>query len=344
MPLLPRRQRARRRGARRPRRPARLRLPPQAADRERHRPARGGAGRAGAGCRELLAGARQADDALGDADRGGPAGGGGRPRPRRRRGRGGGCEAAGRRGRAERQGERRADHAELLHQRPALRRRLGRELVPRRDARLARAPGPGRGARLRRLGALGGPAAAPRDGARDPPHQLAARRRFRGLLAPRGRDRHRRVRVPAVAAALGQRRGSDGVLPGGRARDQARVHRRPPGEPQGGGAAGGGGGRRHAGAGADLRRADPRRALGARLGGADGDRHRLRGGADRDDGGAGAGRAPDLPDRRGDRRRHRRDRRRGAVLLGRAAPGVLRGGRGRSSGCWRSSTAGMSTR
>ena len=77
------------------------------------------------------------------------------------------ARAAGRRGRAQRQGERRAGHADLLHQRPALRRRLGRELVPRRDARLARAPGPGRGARLRRLGALGRPPAAARDGARD---------------------------------------------------------------------------------------------------------------------------------------------------------------------------------
>ena len=94
------------------------------------------------------------------------------------------------------------------------------------------------------------------------------------------------------------------------------------------GAADRGGAGRHGRAGADLRRARPRRALVARLGGADGDRHRLRGRADRGDGGAGAGRAAHLPDRGGDRRRHRRDHRRGAVLLRRAAPRRARRGGG----------------
>ena len=96
---------------------------------------------------------------------------------------------AGRRGRAERQGERRAGDADLLHERPALRRGLGRELVPGRDARHARAPGPGGGARLRRLGAVGRPPAAAGDGAGDRADQLAARAGVHRVLAARGGDR-----------------------------------------------------------------------------------------------------------------------------------------------------------
>ena len=85
------------------------------------------------------------------------------------------------------------------------------------------------------------------------------------------------------------------------------------------------------------------RALGARLGRADGDRHRLRGGADRHDGTARSGRAAHLSDRRGDRRRHRRDHRCRDLLFGRAEPALSGGGRGASSRCWRCSTARAST-
>ena len=73
----------------------------------------------------------------------------------------------------------------------------------------------------------------------------------------------------------------------------------------------------------------PRRSLVARLGRADGDRHGLRGRADRGDGRAGAGRAAHLPDRGGDRRRHRRNHRRRALLLRRTPPGRARGRGGR---------------
>ena len=63
----------------------------------------------------------------------------------------------------------------------------------------------------------------------------------------------------------------------------------------------------------------PAGAVVARLGRADGDRHRLRRRPDRDDGRARAGRAAHLPDRRRDRRRHRRDPRGRGVLFRRPA-------------------------
>ena len=66
-----------------------------------------------------------------------------------------------------------------------------------------------------------------------------------------------------------------------------------------------------------------------RLGRADGHRHRVRRRADRDARQAGAGRAAGISHRGVDRRRHRRDHRRGAVLLERAATGAyLAGARG----------------
>ena len=85
-----------------------------------------------------------------------------------------------------------------------------------------------------------------------------------------------------------------------------------------------GGDRRHGRAGGVVRAGDSAGAVGAGLGRADGDRYRLRGGPDRDAGPARPGRAAHLPDRRGDRRRHRRDRRRGGLLLGRSAPRLSR--------------------
>ena len=251
LPLLPRRQRAHRRGARRARRPAALRLPPQAADRQRHRPARGRARRARAGRRER-SGARtsDADDALGDADRGGPRRWS-RPTsasPPTRRAPAGGRARARRGRRAERQGERRAGHADLLHQRPALRRRLGRELVhaTRCSARSATGSAPPRST---------SPAGRPRPACccssrrvlAIAPHQLAARPGLRGASGTHEAG-HRRRRASSFRLSLlhwVNDGAPDGLLPGGRARDQARVHRRPPRQPRGRGAADRGGARRH---------------------------------------------------------------------------------------------------
>ena len=66
--------------------------------------------------------------------------------------------------------------------------------------------------------------------------------------------------------------------------------------------------------------------LVAWLGRADGDRHRLRRRADRDDGPARAGRAAHLPHRRRHRRRYRRHRRRGGLLFRRRCISVYLGG------------------
>ena len=178
----------------------------------------------------VLAGARHADDALGDADRGRPRRGRGRPRPRRRRG-----------GAAPRPGPRVA-----ADERSA--RASGVLITPTFFINGRRYDGAWDESSFgdAMLGTLG--------------HRVrAAALDFAGwapsaglllLLATRARDRCSPTRrsapasprfwqheagivlggaeLPAVAAALGQRRAADGVLPGGRARDQARVHRRPP--------------------------------------------------------------------------------------------------------------------
>ena len=62
-----------------------------------------------------------------------------------------------------------------------------------------------------------------------------------------------------------------------------------------------------------------RRRMVDGLGRADGDRYRVRGGADRHDGQAGSGRAARFPDRGRHCRRHRRNHRRGDILFRRAA-------------------------
>ena len=116
----------------------------------------------------------------------------------------------------ERAPERRARDADLLHQRPALRRRLGRELARRRDAGLARPPRALRRARLRELGAVDRPAAARRGDPGGGARQLAARARVPGVLGDAARAHLRRRRLPHAAAALDQRRAADPLLPGRR--------------------------------------------------------------------------------------------------------------------------------
>ena len=225
---------------------------------------------------------------------------------------------------AQRARQRRDDHADVLHQRPPLRRAVGRKLVPRRDARLARPSRALGRARFRELGAVDRRAAAAgvdSGGGADEHRAGAGLRRVLGNLC---RVQYRRRELPDVAPALGQRRAADDLLSRGRPRDQARVHRRPSRQPALGRAADRRRDRRHGGAGADLCADHPGRTVGARLGRADGDRHGVRGRADRDAGPPRAGRAAHLPDRGRDRRRHRRDHRGRGVLLGRPARLVSR--------------------
>ncbi len=154
LPALPRGERANRRGPRPVRRALALRVPAPARHRQRHRAPRRGARRACDDSGAVLGRARRADDALEELteeDLDSVARGPGGERARLRRGRGAG-EGASRRRRRERARERRAVHADVLHQRPPLRRALGRELVRRRDARLARPPRSLGGARASRAG------------------------------------------------------------------------------------------------------------------------------------------------------------------------------------------------
>ena len=156
----------------------------------------------------VLARAYRIDDALGDVDRGRPPRRRQRPGPRARRprrGRAGGParEGAGRGRREERARERRDDHADLLHQRPPLRRTLGRELACRRDARHARSPHALGRARLRQLGSVRGHIAAVGDVARGGLDQFAARGGLRRVLAAGLRRRARRCRASGCRCSIG---------------------------------------------------------------------------------------------------------------------------------------------
>ena len=91
----------------------------------------------------------------------------------------------------------------------------------------------------------------------------------------------RRPQLFDVVAALDQRRTADAFLSGGGSRDQAGVHRRPPDRLALRRAAGRRRPRRHGRAGIALSSGRRPRAVVARLGGADVDRHRLRRRADR---------------------------------------------------------------
>ena len=233
LPLLPRRQRADRRGSRPVRRPAALCLPPQAAGRQPPRPPGRRTRRAGPRRRELL-GAHvklmTRSEVLTEDDLSRwrwTSGCETATRPTTRRGRA--RQGAGRRRRSERAGERRADHADLLHQRPPLRRAVGRERLRRRDARHARSPGPLGGARLRELGPVGRRPAAARDASRHRARRTAAWRR----RSPRSGSSELGfafggLSFAHVASALDQRRPADDLLSGRRSRDQARVHGRAP--------------------------------------------------------------------------------------------------------------------
>ena len=114
-----------------------------------------------------------------------------------------------------------------------------------------------------------------------------------------------------------------------RTRGQARIHGGPPRERAIRGDAGRRRARRDDRARRAVRAGDSRRDLGARMGRADGDRHRLRGCADRLDGPARAGGTAHLPDGGDDRRRHRRHLGHRAVLQRRNPRRVPRRRRGR---------------
>ncbi len=231
LPALPRSQRAHRRRARPLRRPDALRVPPASADRQRHRPPGGGPRRMRPQRRRVLEGARRPDVALGAID-------GGRPAVRRARARRRRCaddprgpgDGARRRRHRERPRERRRIHADVLRQRPPLRRPLGRKLAVRRTARLARSPHPLGGARLRGLGALGRRAAAADVDPRRRDQQLRLGRGLRGVLAAALGARVREPRAAHAGARLDQPRPALRLLPDRRPRDQARVHGGPPRE------------------------------------------------------------------------------------------------------------------
>ena len=294
--------------------------------------------------RAVLGRAHRADDALGDADRGRPA------RRRRRAGPGARGPRRGRAGRPARQGarrgrraerarQRRDDHADLLHQRPPLRRPVGRELArPMRcSARSAIAC-----ARPRSTSPAGAPSAGVL-------LLLATLLAVALTNSPLGAGLRRalgaassasRSATPASACRL-QHWVNDGLLTifflvvGLEIKREFTVghlaSRRSAALPIA------------AAIGGMVVPAllylagHPARAVVARLGRADGDRHRLRRRADRDAGRARAGRAAHLPDRRGDRRRHRRDRRRRALLFRRAAARLSRRAPSRSPARWRCS-------
>ena len=127
-------------------------------------------------------------------------------------------------------------------------------------------------------------------------------RRVRRVLADAAGPQLRRRGFPHAAAALGQRRAADRVLPGRRARDQARIHRGTSRLAAQRRAAHRRGDGRHGGARSYICVAGAGRGLANRLGRAHGHGHRLRRGVDRHDGRARAGGAAHLPDRGRDRR------------------------------------------
>ena len=145
---------------------------------------------------------------------------------------------------------------------------VGRELVRRRDARLARPSRALRRARLRQLGAVGRRPAAARDaarGGRSPTRRWGPASTRSGSSTFGLRVRRRRASRMSLLA-LGQRRPADDLLPGRRPRDQARVHRRPSRQPALRGAADRRRDRRHGRAGADLSRWSSRTGPGRTAG------------------------------------------------------------------------------
>ena len=219
-------------------------------------------------------------------------------------------------------------HADLLHQRPPLRRRRGTR-ARFADAMLGALGHRVRvgGARLRQLGAVGRHPAAARDGARGRADQLGARAgasRRSGTHAARHLARRRRA--SSCRCCTGSTTGCSTVfflVVGLEIKREFTVghlaSRRPAALPVAARD------RRHGRAGAGLRccvipagpwahgwgvpmATDTAFAVALIV----------------DDGRAGAGRAAHLPDRGGDRRRHRLDRRRRALLLRRAAPRLAR--------------------
>ena len=124
-------------------------------------------------------------------------------------------------------------HADVLHQRPPLRRAVGRSSLA--DAMLGslghRVQSAAR--RLRELGAVDRRAAAADVDPRGVARQLADGRRLRRVLAMRrsaSRSADARFRMSLLHWVNDG--AADGLLPGRRARDQARVHGRPPREPR----------------------------------------------------------------------------------------------------------------
>ena len=201
--------------------------------RQRHRAARRGACGALSGRRRVLEGARRADDALAGAH------GGRRCEPSRASSastpdvralrREGAARARGCR-RAQRERERRDVHADVLHQRPALRRALGRQ-------RRSRTRCSARSATRIRAAALDFAGWAPSAGVLLLLMSILAvvltnsdvGPGFHGVLgAHRGDLQSRDSLFQLPLLALGQPRLAVRFLPGRRARDQARVHGRPP--------------------------------------------------------------------------------------------------------------------
>ena len=228
----------------------------------------------------------------------------------------------------ERLCERRALRAHLLHQRPPLRRCVGRELASRTrcSARWAIACAP--------------PRSSSRAGRRRPGSCCCSRRDRGRWLRTRPWDRRSTAFWHAeLGLILGEASRvsllhwvNDGLLTCSSWSSGSRSSASSPSAslaaPAVRRAADRRGDRRDGHAGADLPRTDTGRAVRPWLGRADGHRHRVRGCADRDAGRAGSGRAARIPDGRRDRRRHRRDHRGGNLLFGRAAARLHRRRRG----------------
>ena len=179
---------------------------------------------------------------------------------------------------------------------------MGRDVAVRGDAWLARTSRSFGRRRLRELGAGNGRVAAADVGTRRCDLQFAAGERVRRAVGDAARDHVRHRRIPDAAAALDQRRPADHFFPGRRAGDQARVHRWAPRQPAFGRVSDRRRARWHGGAGRVVLLRHPERAMGAWMGRAHGDGHRIRRGADRDAWPARARRAAHLPDGRGNRR------------------------------------------